>query len=68
MYEESVSIGYILPMPVPKNADTCRCRLIGTSLIKNRPSYHAAIHVSSERAFGASGFHLNYYQSNSVIK
>ena len=34
MFKESASIGHILPMPIPpKIADTCRCRLIGTSLI-----------------------------------
>ena len=34
MFKESASIGHILPMPIPpKIADTCRYRLIGTSLL-----------------------------------
>ena len=46
MFKESASIGHILPMPIPippKIADTCRCRLIGTSLASSKVDTFAVL-------------------------
>ena len=45
MFKESASIGHIFPMPIPpKIADTCRCQLIGTSLVITHFYLETAVH------------------------